>query len=235
MNNNLRNSFIFYSSYYEAISGLPEKEQGKIYKAIIEYAIARKEPTELTIAGKMCFTLIKPTIDSALARYDASVENGKLGGRPKSKSSENKNLEKTQQQPIKNQNETQQEPNQNLNYNYNYNLNYNKEREKNIKEENSLSLIKFKEAFPSKSIESVVEIPEYLDIDLLIKKVKESDFLRELNNIDLEWCINHYDSIIRSDYKTFEKTTPFPNFNQREYTKETLNNLYDSLEDIEVE
>ena len=34
----LRNSFIFFSSYYDAISKLPPEEQGAIYKAIIEYA-----------------------------------------------------------------------------------------------------------------------------------------------------------------------------------------------------
>lgn len=102
----MRNSFIFYSSYYDAISELPEDEQGLIYKAIIDYAIAKKEPHNLTPACRMCFKLIKPTIDAALSRYDASVENGKKGGAPKGNSNAQKqpknNLETTQEQPRNN-------------------------------------------------------------------------------------------------------------------------------------
>ena len=102
----MRNSFIFYSSYYDAISELPEDEQGLIYKAIIDYAIAKKEPQNLTPACRMCFKLIKPTIDAALSRYDASVENGKKGGAPKGNSNAQKqpknNLETTQEQPRNN-------------------------------------------------------------------------------------------------------------------------------------
>ena len=102
----MRNSFIFYSSYYDAISELPEDEQGLIYKAIIDYAIAKKEPHNLTPACRMCFKLIKPTIDAALSRYDASVENGKKGGAPKGNSNAQKqpknNLETPQEQPRNN-------------------------------------------------------------------------------------------------------------------------------------
>ena len=99
----MRNSFIFYSSYYDAISELPEDEQGLIYKAIIDYAIAKKEPCNLTPACRMCFKLIKPTIDAALSRYDASVENGKKGGAPKGNSN-------AQKQPRNNQKTTKKQP-----------------------------------------------------------------------------------------------------------------------------
>ena len=102
----MRNSFIFYSSYYDAISELPEDEQGLIYKAIIDYAIAKKEPCNLTPACRMCFKLIKPTIDAALSRYDASVENGKKGGAPKGNSN-------AQKQPRNNQKTTKKQPRNN--------------------------------------------------------------------------------------------------------------------------
>lgn len=116
----MRASFIFYSSYYEAISELPPEEQGLIYKAIIDYGIAQVEPTNLTPAGKMCFKLIKPTIDAALSRYDASVENGKKGGRPRNNPQEtqqepSKNLEETHTKPTNNLGQSQIEPSKNLN------------------------------------------------------------------------------------------------------------------------
>ena len=114
----LRESFIFYSSYYEAISesGLPDDEQGLIYKTIIDYAMAKKEPKNLTPAGKMCFKLIRPTIDAALKRYDASVQNGRSGGRPRTRTQEkpSENLPQTQQEPKPNPEETQEKPSENL-------------------------------------------------------------------------------------------------------------------------
>lgn len=128
----LRNSFIFFSSYYDAISKLPPEEQGAIYKAIIEYAIAKIAPTNLTPIGNACFILIKPTIDGGLARYDASVENGKKGGAPKGNQNARKdtaqtelstkqpkiNLETTQnnlKQPNNNLETSQEQPRNNLN------------------------------------------------------------------------------------------------------------------------
>lgn len=114
----MRNSFIFYSSYYEAISELPDEEQGLIYKAIIDYGIAKKEPKKLTPACKMCFRLIRPTIDAALSRYDASVENGKKGGAPKGNSNAQKqpknNPKTTQNQPRNNLDQTQKQAKNNL-------------------------------------------------------------------------------------------------------------------------
>ena len=114
----MRNSFIFYSSYYDAISELPEEEQGLIYKTIIDYAIAKKEPKNLTPACRMCFKLIKPTIDGALSRYDASVENGKKGGAPKGNSNAQKqpknNLETTHEQPRDNLETTKKQAKNNL-------------------------------------------------------------------------------------------------------------------------
>lgn len=115
----MRDSFIFFNSYYDAIRELPDEEQGQIYKAIIDYALDQIEPNGLSFIGKMCFKLIKPTIDASLSRYDANVENGKKGGRPKNPNKTEikpkNNPIKTQSKPNKNPNETQTEPKQNLN------------------------------------------------------------------------------------------------------------------------
>lgn len=105
----MRNSFLFYKSYYEAINELPEEEQGIIYKALIDYAMTGKSP-KLNGYLKGYFSLIKPNIDSGNAKYDASVENGKLGGRPKKINVDNSltnTLEKTQQKPNENPSITQ--------------------------------------------------------------------------------------------------------------------------------
>lgn len=89
-------NLIFYASYYEAIKELPDEEQGKVYKAIIDYAMMKIEP-DLSGIAKAIFVLIKPTLDASIKNY----ENGKKGGRPPKESeteSELKTQTKTQQE-----------------------------------------------------------------------------------------------------------------------------------------
>ena len=111
-----RESFIFYRSFFEAISELNSKEKLKIYDAICELAL-NKNDTKLTGIPQAIFTLIKPQIVANTERYENGAkgkEYGKLGGRPKKNN------------PIgvlnKNPKET---PNNNVNVNENVNVNAN--------------------------------------------------------------------------------------------------------------
>ena len=112
-----KESFVFYKSFYEAINNLSKEDQLEVYNAICEYSFNENIPETLTGVAKAMFILMKPNIDSANARYRASVENGKKGGRPKKK--------ETQQKPNQNLDKTQQKPNQNLNDNVDDNVNDN--------------------------------------------------------------------------------------------------------------
>lgn len=94
-----KDSFVFYKSYYDAIKKIPEEYQLEIYNAILSYSLENIEPTNLSPIAEAMFILIKPNIDSSQKRYEASVENGKKGGRPKTKEKLNNNLNKTQQKP----------------------------------------------------------------------------------------------------------------------------------------
>jgi len=76
----MRDSFVFYRSFYEAIEYLPENEQLKTFKAIAKYAINGEE-TDINGTAKAIFMLAKPQIDANNKRY----ENGIKGGRPSSK------------------------------------------------------------------------------------------------------------------------------------------------------
>lgn len=78
----MKESFVFYRSFYESISKLDDKSKLEIFTAICEYSLNEKE-LELSTVADAIFTLIKPNIDSANRRYVASVKNGKKGGRPK--------------------------------------------------------------------------------------------------------------------------------------------------------
>lgn len=124
-----KDSVVFYKSFYEAIKNIPDTEQLKLYNAIFQYSFTSEEPNLEDGIAKAMFTLMKPNIDSANARYTASVENGKRGGRPRKETQQepNKNPEETQPKPNQNQKETQQEPNENLNDNEDDNVNDNED------------------------------------------------------------------------------------------------------------
>ena len=103
----MRDSFIFYRSFYESISELDEADKIALYGAICAYALDNIEP-ELKGPSKAVFMLIRPQIDANTRKY----ENGCKGGRPSKK-------------PNQNQTETKPERNDNDNDNDNDNENEN--------------------------------------------------------------------------------------------------------------
>ena len=68
----LRDSVVFYRSFYDAIKNIPEVDQLKVYTAIMEYAMNDVQP-EIDGIALAIFLLVKPQIDANNKRY----ENGK--------------------------------------------------------------------------------------------------------------------------------------------------------------
>lgn len=110
----MRDSFVFYESFYLALSELSATQQGKIYTAICRYALYGEEP-ELKGASSAVFKLIKPQIDANNRRY----ENGKKGGVHGIKGGRPKNPKETPNKPLENPKET---PNVHVNVNVNDNV-----------------------------------------------------------------------------------------------------------------
>lgn len=97
----MRESFVFYESFYLAISELSVTQQGKIFQAICRYALYEEEP-ELKGASAAVFMLVKPQIDANNRRYEngkKGAEHGVKGGRPK-------NPKETPKKPLKNPKQT---------------------------------------------------------------------------------------------------------------------------------
>jgi hypothetical protein len=115
----MKDSFVFYASFYEAISNLPGETQLEVYNAICKYALLGELP-ELSPIAKAMFTVMRPVMDAASARYEASVANGKKGGRPKKE-----NLEKPSNNLKGLEAENLEKPSANLNVNVNDNDNVN--------------------------------------------------------------------------------------------------------------
>ena len=82
----MKESFVFFRSFFEAIQEIDEKKQLKLYKSIANFALNDEKPTDLRGIEKAIFSLIEPQITASSKRYEVSKkcgEYGKLGGRPK--------------------------------------------------------------------------------------------------------------------------------------------------------
>lgn len=127
-----RDSFIFYRSFFESLSGLSLEEKAKCYDAIADYALNNCEPV-LEPVTRVVFTLVKPQIDANKKKF----ENGLKGGRPSSVKENNQSI--TKPKPKHNQSITKPKPNVNVNVNVNVN-----DKEKDLKENNNKIITKEK-------------------------------------------------------------------------------------------
>ena len=109
----MRESTIFYRSFYEAIKELDAETQSKVYSAIFEYALNFNE-VEVKGLAKTVFTLIKPQLDANLKRY----ENGTKAKVKQTKS-------KTEAKPKQDRSKVEANVNDNVNVNANKNVNQN--------------------------------------------------------------------------------------------------------------
>ena len=111
----MRDSFVFYRSFYEAIKLLPKKYQHICFQQLCEYALNDKPLEGLPGTVEAILKSFKPQIDANNRRY----ENGLKGGRPKG------NQNETKPKPKHNQTETKPKRNDNDNVNDNVNVNVN--------------------------------------------------------------------------------------------------------------
>ena len=84
----MRESFVFYRSFYDAIKDLPRDVQGEIYTAIMEYSLYGKETENLKPIARSVFTLMKPQIDVNNKRFENQRET-------KTKPKKNQKITKT--------------------------------------------------------------------------------------------------------------------------------------------
>ena len=112
-----RDSFIFYRSFYEAISELPKENQADTYNAIMQYALNQEE-IKLTGISKAIFSLVKPQLDANYKKY----ENGK----------QKKNKTEAKHKQTKSKTETNVNENVNDNENVNVNDNDNDNDNENV-------------------------------------------------------------------------------------------------------
>ena len=122
----MRESIIFYSSYFKALQVLPDEQFSRVMKSILTYAFNEEMP-KLNGIELALFELIKPQIDANNKKYANGCkggEFGKLGGRPKKtpEKPQDENKENPTITPEKPQYNPKLTPNENDNENENVNL-----------------------------------------------------------------------------------------------------------------
>ena len=224
----MRESFIFYDSFLNAIEELEPDIQLQVYQAITKYSL-RNELPKLTGIAKAIFTLIKPQIDANNKRYENGKKGagfGVLGGRPK------------KQKPQENPKET---PNVNDNVNDNVNVNVNVNDNVNLiplKKKTDFLLNPiidkvfdiYKEECPNlikigsepKNIKKREFIQTYLDetdsnLDYFREVCKKANKLKKIGKfqIDFEMLIKYHNRIDTGYYSNADDT-----FDYMEYLKE---------------
>jgi len=106
----MRDSMIFYRSFYESLNGMSSLTKAEVYDAIFIYGLDFQEPTFTDEIARSFFVLIKPQIDANIKRYNN-------GNKPKVKQDKSKTEAKDKQTISK------IEANKNVNDNVNENNN----------------------------------------------------------------------------------------------------------------
>lgn len=78
---------VFLPSFQKAGEKLCDADRLQFYEAIISYGL-RGETIDMSPTVEALFMLVQPNIDSSQRRYRAAKENGRKGGRPPKKRSE---------------------------------------------------------------------------------------------------------------------------------------------------
>ena len=114
----MRDSLVFYRSFYEAVKDLPAEEFKEAVSAIMEYGLNDEEQAP-SGAAKVFLIMAKPLIDANNKKHEngkKGAEFGKLGGRPK---------KEPPRKPQENPNRT---PNVNVDVNVNENIKESEEK-----------------------------------------------------------------------------------------------------------
>lgn len=253
-----KNSFVIYHNYRDTLEDLTDEQVGKLFRAIFDYEIDKKEPNfngELKIA----FRFIKKDLDLNSDKYESICErnrtNGLKGGRPKNPKNPN-GFSKTQQNPEKPKKADNDNDNDNeYDYDYDYvlerknkdfgqslgNAQYPLMSNNNIYKEtidylNEKAKTKYRQVENNyKHIKARINEGFSLeDLKLVIdKKSKEwigTEFERYLTPETL-FRPSNFEKYLNQNI-TEKKSSKVAN--KREYSKEQLDGLFDKIEDVEI-
>ena len=225
----IRDSFIIFKNWADAIDALPQRYQLECYKGLMHYGTTGEMPAKLSPVSKALLVSFSVGMENSIGRYMASVENGKKGGRPP----KNKNLENLEKPRITQDNLTKpsnnlekpritqqnlDEPNPNLNVNVNVNDNNKKEK------------VEKKKANPT--LDEIIEYSKTRNRQELARPFYEYYEAGGWKDAKGDKVLNWKQKFITWCNKTPVGTTGV--IHQQEYTKEDYDSLFDEFKEVEV-
>ena len=84
-NEKIRDSFIFYRSFYQSAKKLPKEDKAELFDAICSYALDG-ELVEMSVVPEAIFTVIKPNLDANRRKWENGCKEKKKGSKEESES-----------------------------------------------------------------------------------------------------------------------------------------------------
>lgn len=75
-NKKVRDSFIFYRSFYQSAKKLPKEDKAELFDAICSYALDG-ESVEMSVVPEAIFTVIKPNLDANRRKWENGCKEKK--------------------------------------------------------------------------------------------------------------------------------------------------------------
>jgi len=234
---------VFYSSFYESLKNLPDKEFCECIKMILDYGLYGIQPETDGIL-KTVFILIKPQIDKNNQRWinsckpkndsEGGSEDGKVTSGAKGTPNTGRTSTKRQaniNQTGANRNQTTSEPQANVNDNDNVNDNHNHNENENVTgTENVNQNVPSKTADKADGKASVHTYGEYNNVYLSDKEYEQ--LKKELGSQRLEKSLQHLSRYMvrKPEYKS---ASHFEDL--RQWVQDAINKSPKSEADIRAE
>lgn len=106
----MRDSVVFYRSFYEAVKDLPPEAFKESVQAILDYGLDDKPPDKQGTIAHTVFSLVRPQIDANNRRFKNGCKGGKEPNQTRTKPEPNCNQTVTKPEPNRNQDGTKAEP-----------------------------------------------------------------------------------------------------------------------------
>lgn len=174
----MKESFVFYRSFYNAISKIKNKElKADIYDAICELGLNESVQELEDSVGQIIMDLITPQILANNERY----ANGKKGGRPKNEETKNHRLSDKKTIGFK-----KEKPNENENVNVNANANENVNDNDNVNEKSA-------DLFVDDEVETNANLFDFEEGINLFSYIQQA-FGRTFNSVEYEFIATWEDN-----------------------------------------
>lgn len=198
----MRDSMIFYRSFYEAIKDLPLENQGEIYNAVFSYGLDFKEPN-LNGISKVVWTLIKPQVDANIRKYNNGTKEKKKQNRSKTEAKQKQNRSKAEANVNDNVNDND---NQNDKENDNKSL-VDKKSTTKAKTDSAKFFVECKELYfkfvkAKYNIEPIFTSKDGISLSKLLNLLEKRAIDKNPSvNYDLEFCLKTFTYVLNTAYQ----------------------------------